>query len=107
MKFTREFSLTAKNGQIRYSTGPIVPFPVRVKSLKVVVDDQSKIEGKQFQVLYNGTEILSGASQPGEEMELDEPFRISIGKQIFSVVAKPFEDGTSINGHVEIRYSIF
>lgn len=107
MKITREFSLTAKNGQIRYSTGPIVPFPVRVKSLKVTVDDPEKLRGKEFQVLHNGAAILSGESRPGEEVELDEPVRLSIGKQIFSVVAKPFEDGTLIKGHVEIRYSVF
>ncbi|HTO30175.1 MAG TPA: hypothetical protein VL202_03185 [Pararhizobium sp.] len=107
MKLTRTFSLTAKNGQIRYSTGPVVPFPVRIKSLKLMADDPAKLAGKEFEITHNGTVILSGTGRPGEDMELDEPFRLSIGKQFFKVIAKPFNDGDLVEGQVEIRYSIF
>lgn len=107
MKLTRSFSLTARNGQIRYSTGPVVPFPVRIRSLKLMADDPSTLAGKEFEVTHNGAVILSGTGRPGEDVELDEPFRLSMGKQVFKVIARPFEDGALVEGRVEIRYSIF
>lgn len=107
MKLTREFTAVAKNGKIVYTTGPVVPVPVKVKAVRLLLKDGAEGEAKHVQFSHNGEPILSGTVAPGEWISFEKPLRVSPGKQYFRVVSKPYANGDLFEGSIEMDLSVF
>ncbi|WP_275790313.1 hypothetical protein [Pararhizobium gei] len=107
MKLVRDFKAVVKNGKIAYTSGPVVPIPVKVKAIRLLPKDGPKGEDKHIQISHNGDVVLSGSAAAGEWVSFEKPLRLAVGKQIFRLVSKPYKDGDLYEGAVEMELSVF
>ncbi|MFB2551208.1 hypothetical protein [Ensifer soli] len=105
MKFEKTFSKPAANSRMVYATSPIVPFPLKVRSVTLYIDGEHG--PKQFLAKHNETVIASGVVRSGEPVRLDPPIRLGAGRQTFVFAAEPFTKGETVEGRLVIETSMF
>lgn len=107
MKINKDFTVTAADGRIVYTTGPTVPMSVKLRAMTLFLNGNAPDEDKDFEVSLNDEVIIAGRGKPGERRELETPLRLEAGKQIFKLTSGPFKDGEVVSGEVEIEVSFF